>query len=142
VCGFARIRRGALNQPCRPLVKVLAEIPAVWHARGRRSPLAAELAPARAAMLCGDRSDRAIPRWGRNDGAAFLEALGLPRATAPCAATLYCERLEAALGQWAEAALAAAPPVPGESEGLGLDGTTPRGSRKEGVIVSCEDSRR
>jgi hypothetical protein len=70
----------------------------------------------------------------------LLQAVGFPRATAPCAATLYLifrrldgARLEAALGQWAEAALAAAPPVPDAGEGLSLDGKTLRGSRAQGA---------
>ena len=129
-----------MSQPGRPLIDVLAEIPDPRQARGKRYPLVAVLALACAAMLCGYRSYSAIAEWGRNYGAALLQALGFPRATAPCAATLSllfrrldCARLEAALGQWAEAALAAAPPAPDAGEGLSLDGKTLRGSRKQGA---------
>src|ERR671939_265755 len=129
-----------MSQPGRPLIDVLAEIPDPRQARGKRYPLVAVLALACAAMLCGYRSYSAIAEWGRNYGAALLQAWGFPRATAPCAATLSllfrrldCARLEAALGQWAEAALAAAPPAPDAGEGLSLDGKTLRGSRKQGA---------
>jgi predicted transposase YbfD/YdcC len=129
-----------MSQPSRPLIQVLAEIPDPRQARGKRYPLAAVLALACAAMRCGYRSYSASAEWGRNYGAALLQALGCPRATAPCAATLSlifrrldCARLEAALGQWAEAALAAAPPASDAGEGLSLDGKTLRGSRKQGA---------
>ena len=129
-----------MSQPGRPLIDVLAEIPDPRQARGKRYPLVAVLALACAAMLCDYRSYSAIAEWGRNYGAALLQALGFPRATAPCAATLSlifrrldCARLEAALGQWAEATLAAAPPAPDAGEGLSLDGKTLRGSRKQGA---------
>src|ERR671939_897360 len=129
-----------MSQPGRPLIDVLAEIPDPRQARGKRYPLVAVLALACAAMLCGYRSYSAIAEWGRNYGAALLQAWGFPRATAPCAATLSlifrrldCARLEAARGQWAEATLAAAPPAPDAGEGLSLDGKTLRGSRKQGA---------
>jgi predicted transposase YbfD/YdcC len=129
-----------MSQPGRPLIDVLAEMPDPRQARGKRYPLVAVLALACAAMLCGYRSYSAIAEWGRNYGAALLQALGFPRATAPCTATLSllfrrldCARLEAALGQWAEATLAAAPPAPDAGEGLSLDGKTLRGSRKQGA---------
>jgi predicted transposase YbfD/YdcC len=129
-----------MSQPSRPLIQVLAEIPDPRQARGKRYPLGAVLALTCAAMLCGYRSYSAIAEWGRNYGTALLQALGFTGTRAPCAATLYllfrrldCERLETALGQWAEAVLAAAPPAPGRGEGLSLDGKTLRGSHKQGA---------
>ena len=129
-----------MSQPGRPLIDVLAEIPDPRQARGKRYPLGAVLALTCAAMLCGYRSYSAIAEWGHNYGTALLQALGFTGTRAPCAATLSlifrrldCERLEATLGQWAEAVLATAPPAPGVGEGLGLDGKTLRGSHKQGA---------
>jgi hypothetical protein len=129
-----------MSQPRRPLIQVLAEMPDPRQARGKRYPLGAVLALACAAMLCGYRSYSAIAEWGRNYGSALLQALGFTGTRAPCAATLClilrrldCERLEAALGQWAEGVLATAAPAPGAGEGLSLDGKTLRGSHNQGA---------
>ena len=58
----------------RPFIAVLAEIPACRATRGKRHPLAAMLALACSAMLCGYRSYTAIAEWGRNDGTSLIEA--------------------------------------------------------------------
>jgi hypothetical protein len=123
-----------------PLIEVLQRIPDPRHRRGVRHPAAALLALASAAMLCGARSYEAIAEWGRNYDPAFLQVLGFTRQSAPCAATFFqflrkLDRpaLEMRLGAWAEAVLAALPPVDGEEEALALDGKTLRGSRKQGA---------
>src|SRR3954447_19238539 len=107
-----------MSQPCRPLVEVLAEIPDVRQARGRRYPLAAMLALACAAMLCGYRSYSAVAEWGRNYDRTLLAALGFTHTPSPCAATFFLlfrkldrARFEAVLGAWAEAVLAATGPA-------------------------------
>jgi predicted transposase YbfD/YdcC len=91
-------------------------------------------------MLCGYRSYSAIAEWGRNYGGDLLQALGFPRATAPCAATLYLlfrrldgAALDAALGRWAEEVLAGLPAPPDALEAVACDGKTLRGSRKQGA---------
>ena len=91
-------------------------------------------------MLCGYRSYGAIAEWGRNYGAALVEALGFAGSCTPCAATLHLlfraldsVALEDALGRWAEGVLAATPVPEGGIEGLACDGKALRGSRKQGA---------
>jgi hypothetical protein len=72
----------------RPLIEVLAEMPAFRSKQGQRHPLAAILAWVCSALLCGYRSDTAIAEGGRNYGARLTPALGFPRQS-PCAATLH-----------------------------------------------------
>jgi hypothetical protein len=122
-----------------PLLEVLRQVPDPRMRRGRRHPLAALLALACAAMLCGYRSYSAMSEWGRNYDPAFLRALGFTRQSAPCAATLFQvfrrldrEEFEWLLGVWAGQVLAATTPVAGE-EALALDGKTLRGSQKQGA---------
>ncbi len=129
-----------MSKPIRPLVEVVAEIPDVRQARGKRHPLPAVLLLSFAAMLCGYRSYAAIAEWGRNYGPELLRRLGFPRATPPCAATLYlifkrldARVLDATLGVWAEEVLAALPAAEGVREAIALDGKTLRGSRKQGA---------
>jgi len=117
-----------MDQPCRPLIEVLAEIPDPRQAQGKRYPLTAVLALACVAMLCGYRSYGAIiAAWGRNYGAALVEALGFAGTRTPCAATLHLlfraldpVALEDALGRW-----------PGPSERSG-EGPVPMGGGHPG----------
>src|SRR5262249_48588586 len=97
--------RCSMSKPIRPLAQVVAEIPDVRQARGKRHPLPAVVLLSVAAMLCGYRTYAAIAEWGRNYGPELLRALGFTRAMPPCAATLYLifkrldvGALEAALG--------------------------------------------
>ncbi len=125
--------------PLLPLMEVLGQIPDPRKKRGVRHPLAALLAVACTAMLCGYRTYGSIAEWGRNYDPAFLKALGFTRQTAPAAGTFFYVfarldrvRFEAVLGAWASQVLAATTPVAGE-EALALDGKTLRGSRKQGA---------
>jgi predicted transposase YbfD/YdcC len=129
-----------MSKPIRPLAEVVAEIPDVRQARGKRHPLPAVLLLSGAAMLCGDRSYGAIAEWGRPYGPEVLTALGFTRATPPCAATLQriftrldARVLDEVLGAWAEEVLAAVPAPEGTREAVALDGKTRRGSRKQGA---------
>jgi predicted transposase YbfD/YdcC len=127
-----------IAQP-RPLIEVLAEIPECRANRGTRHPLAAMLALACSAMLCGYRSYTAIAEWGRNYGLHLVRALGFTRQP-PCAATFHTvfhriarDVLEATLGAWAEALLVGTLAPPDAIEGIAIDGKTLRGSKKQGA---------
>ena len=58
----------------RPLIEVLTEIPDFRKNHGKRHPLAAMLALACRAMLCGYRSYTAIAECGRHDGEPLVRA--------------------------------------------------------------------
>jgi len=123
----------------RPLIEVLAEIPDFRHTRGKRHPLAAILALACSAMLCGYRSYTAIAEWGRHYGEPLVRALGFTRRS-PCAATLHTvlrrvdrEVLEARLGAWADEVLTGTSVAGGPEEAMAIDGKTLRGSQKQGA---------
>lgn len=124
----------------QPLVAVLAAVPDPRGARGRRHPLAAMLALACAATLCGARSYSAIAEWGRFAGAEIAAALGFTRQATPCAATFFLlfrrldwVQFERVLGEWAETVLATTPAADGTLEGIAIDGKTLRGSRGQGA---------
>ena len=126
---------------CRPLIEVLAEIPDVRKARGKRHPLVAILSLVCVAVLCGYRSYSAVAQWARIYPEDLVRALGFTHPTPPCAATLCGvlrqvdrEQVEAKLGAWAEQVLASVPAAPGEDEAVALDGKTLRGSRRQGAL--------
>ena len=123
-----------------PLVELFGEIPDFRQASGKRYTLAAILALACAAMLCGYRSYSAMAEWGRNYGQELVTALGFPNGKTPCASMLHwifrhldCAQFENQLGQWAEKVLASQPPTSEQVEGIAIDGKTLRGSQKQGA---------
>lgn len=126
-------------QTCRPLVEVLAEVPDFRHDQGKRHPLSSILALACAAVLCGYRSYGAMAEWGHHYGSELALALGFKHGKTPSVGTLHTifrhldtEAFEARLGQWAESVLQQSSP-PGTLQGIGLDGKTLRGSKKQGA---------
>ena len=128
---------------CRPLFDVIATVPDVRRARGKRHPLAGVVLLACAATLCGVRSYSAVAEWGHTAlevDPGLLASLGLGRHGPPSAATLHrvfrwldVGALEAALGGWAQEVLAAHPAPAGGLEGVAMDGKTLRGTRTGGV---------
>lgn len=125
---------------CRPLIEVLAEIPDVRKARGKRHRLSAILALVCAATLCGYRSYSAMAGWARIYPKGLVTALGFTHPTPPCAATLCNvlrqvdrQQVEARLAAWAAGVLASLPPAATEDEAIALDGKTLRGSRRQGA---------
>ena len=124
---------------CRPLVEVLAEVPDFRQDQGKRHPLTAILCLACAAILCGYRSYGAMAEWGQHYGTDLALALGFKDGKTPCAATLHTifrhldkEAFEARIGKWAESVLQKSSP-PGTLQGIGIDGKTLRGSKKQGA---------
>ena len=123
----------------RPLIEVLAEIPDVRSNHGKRHPLAAILALAGSAMLCGYRSYPAIAEWGRYYGEDLVRALGFTHRS-PWAAPLHTvfrrgerESFDAKIGAWAEALLGEPPATTGGEDAIAIDGKTLRGSQKQGA---------
>ncbi len=123
------------------MMEVLAEVEDPRKARGKRHPLAAILALAVAATLCGAETYGALAEWGRNHGAPFALALGFTRERTPCAGTFHYlfrrldrQLIERALCTWAEAVLATYPPPKGTLEALAIDGKTLRGSKMQGAL--------
>src|SRR5512143_3297544 len=123
-----------------PLIQVFVEIPDFRKNQGKRYELAAILALACAAILCGYRSYSAIAEWGRNYGEQLAVALGFKQGQTPCASTLHtifrhldAGPFEAQLGQWAESVLQARPAGKDELEGVAVDGKTQRGSANQGA---------
>jgi len=114
------------------LLQALATVPDSRSPHGRRHPLPAVLALATVAMLCGARSLYAIAQWGREQPEAVVRTLGFTRQQTPSVATLHrvfkgldVEVFEAALAQWAQAAL------DGRGEAIAIDGKALRGIHGE-----------
>jgi hypothetical protein len=123
------------------LLTVLSQVPDPRNPSGTRHPLAAMLALACAATLCGAKSYAAIAEWGRNYGADLARALGFPHGKTPCAATFFLlfrrldrAALEAVLSAWAGTLLEQLPPPKGRPDALAIDGKTLRGSRQQGAL--------
>ena len=121
------------------LVDVLARIPDVRNARGKRHPLEAMLALACVALLCGYQTPLAISEWACNYGLEYLCRFGFTRQHPPGQATWYrvlgsidWRALERILSEWVERVLASVDPGR-EWEGVALDGKTLRGSKKQGA---------
>lgn len=132
-----------------PLIEALQAVPECRSRSGLRHPLAALLATACAAMLCGARAYSEIADWGRTYAAAHPDlaaTLGFTHQPLPCAATYFQvlrrvdrAQFEAVLGAWVEAVLSAtapaatngasAPPV----DAIAIDGKTLRGGRRQGA---------
>jgi hypothetical protein len=129
-----------MNESVKPLIEVLAAVPDFRRAEGKRHPLPAILALVCAATLCGYRSYGAMAEWSRHYGAELAVALGFKNGKTPCVGTLHTiltrldhQALEAALGQWAQAVLAAHDPTKNTTNVVAVDGKTLRGSARQGA---------
>jgi predicted transposase YbfD/YdcC len=128
-----------MTRPSLALIEVFSAIPDFRQAQGKRYSLAAILALAAAAMLCGYRSYSAIAEWGRNYGQVLALALGFQNGKTPCVATLHTifrhldkQAFETQLGNWTETVLSTTQPT--ELEAEALDGKSLRGSQKQGAL--------
>jgi len=123
------------------LRSILADLPDVRHARGKRHSLLALLTLACLAMLCGADSQSAIADWLADHDPLWRTRLGFTHPTGPSQSTfcrvfqtLHVAAFEAALAAWTEQVYGAlransalnGPPLP--LAGLALDGKTLRGS--------------
>src|SRR5579862_8664408 len=125
---------------CPSLVEVLAQVPDFRKSQGRRHSLAAVLALACAATLCGYKSYGAMAEWGHHYGKELAMHLGFREGKTPAAGTLHTifryldkQAFEKVLLCWAECVLAHLPakaPVV-----LAMDGKSLRGSARQGA---CE----
>ena len=131
------------RKPSRHLLDMLAELPDPRKEKGKRHPLKAILALAIIAILSGYRSYAAIAEYGRTYK-MLRKALGFTHKQTPCAATLYnlfkrldVAALEATLTQWVSSALADFGwGCEGSLTGVGIDGKTLRGSKKQGAKLT------
>ena len=127
----------------RHLLDMLASLPDPRKEKGKRHPLKAILALAIIAMMSGYRSYAAIAEYGRNYK-TLRKALGFRHKKTPCAATLYnvfrrldLDALETTLTQWVMSALEDFGwRDEGGLTGVGIDGKTLRGSKKQSAKVT------
>lgn len=121
----------------------LAEVPDPREASGRRHPLAAILAHACCAILCGCRGYAAIAQWGRDQPIGLMHRLGYTRRPPSYGAVrevflrLDVDAFERAVARWVAHVL------PGDAtdaetdevplRAVAIDGKTSRGSRRGGV---------
>lgn len=119
----------------RSLLEAFAKVPDSRRGhKGFRHPLAAMLALATAAMLCGARSLNGIAQWGRLQEAEVVRALGFTRDKTPAVSTLHLvfseldvEAFEGALKDWAHEHLG------DRGEAVAIDGKGLRGIHREGL---------
>ena len=74
-----------MNQKIRPLVEILAEIPDVHKAKGKRHNLCTLLSLCVVAMMARAKNPRAIARWWQNrkELERLLERLGFDKGYVP-----------------------------------------------------------
>lgn len=128
-----------MTSPTLALMDVLAQIKDPRQSSGKRYSLAAVLAVAVAAMLCGYKSYSAIAQWGRNYGQQLAGALGFKAGKTPCAATFYNifsrldkQAVEQQLGMWAQS-LCSQSPAADAYQAIAIDGKSLRGAKKQGA---------
>lgn len=117
----------------RGLLTFLAEVPDPRSRHGRRHPLAAMLAHACCAVLCGCRGIAPIAQWGRDQPIELMHKLGYRRRPASFGAfqallaRLDADAFEAAVARWVDHLLG--PRAGAELRAVALDGKSSRGSR-------------
>ena len=113
------------------LLSFMAEVPDPRSRHGRRHPLAAMLAHACCAMLCGCRGYAAIAQWGRDQPIELMHKLGYRRTPASFGAfqslfsRLDAAAFEAAVARWVDHLIG---PTGGGLRAVAIDGKSSRGS--------------
>ena len=107
--------------------------------QGKRHPLAAMLALACVALLCGYQTPYAISEWVHNYGRRYLKSFGFTREEPPGQATWYrvlgsigWSALEARATRWARQVLQVLEAC-STLEAVAIDGKTLRGSKRQGA---------
>ena len=114
------------------LLAFLADVPDPRGRPGRRFPLAAMLAQACCAILCGCRGYAAVAQWGRDQPIELMHRLGYRRRPPAYGtfqglfARLDAAAFEAAVSRWVAHLLPAA--GPDELHAVAIDGKSARGS--------------
>jgi len=129
-----------MSGQCPSLSEALAQVQDLRKARGKRHPLAAILALAVAATLCGAQGYGAMAEWGRDHGDQLARALGFTREKTPCAGTLHYlfARLDRMTLERCSppgpSRVGRSPPAQAHPEALAIDGKTLRGSKQQGAL--------
>jgi predicted transposase YbfD/YdcC len=121
------------------LYEQLQRVPDPRDDQGKRHPLAAMLALACVALLCGYQTPNAISEWVDNYGKRYLKSFGFTRDEPPGQATWYrvlggidWAALEACVTHWVRQTLEVLEAC-STLQGVAVDGKTLRGSKKQGA---------
>lgn len=119
------------------LYEELQEVPDSRDDQGKRHPLAAMLALACVALLCGYQNPHAISEWVDNYGKRYLKRFHFTRDDPPGQATWYrvlgsidWSALEARVTRWARQVLEMLD-THSTLQGVAIDGKTLRGSKRQ-----------
>lgn len=119
------------------LYEQLEQVPDSRDDQGKRHPLAAMLALACVALLCGYQNPNAISEWVDNYGKRYLKQFHFTRDDPPGQATWYrvlggidWSALEARVTRWARGVLEVLE-ARSTLQGVAIDGKTLRGSRRQ-----------
>jgi predicted transposase YbfD/YdcC len=124
------------------LMDAVVDVPDPRNARGKRHPWPLLLTLIAAALVGGQRSQRAIGQWVTEHGHELLTQLPIPQRPLPSASTLRrallaidVDRLEARIAQFVHGLDQALPPPPttGAWHGQAVDGKAVRGANRHGA---------
>jgi predicted transposase YbfD/YdcC len=124
------------------LMDAVVDVPDPRKARGKRHPWPLLLTLISAALVGGQRSQRAIGQWVYEHGHELLTQLPIPQRPLPSASTLRrallaidVDRLEARIAQFVQGLDQAVPPAPtaGAWHGQAVDGKAVRGANRHGA---------
>jgi predicted transposase YbfD/YdcC len=120
----------------------VVDMPDPRKARGKRHPWSLLLTLISAALVCGQRSQRAIGQWVVEHGHELLTQLPLPQRPLPSASTLRrallaidADLLEVRVAQFVQGLDQTVPPEPttGSWQGQAVDGKAVRGANRHGA---------